>query len=219
MFVSDLFAFLPKMGGCAAPVCAAHPIILQTLHNLALATQMLHFARRFSHVPLFPSFMCFLCGRQASAELLPAIKHLHHVALWNARERKTKRKDADRGENDAWFRKAKKKKTFGTSKEADEEIGNEETGRLNAGKDAVSGAIQDQPAAHTVGSLCESQSVRSSAAVRPQRRLMRMHFFVFLFLINQQWDAQKTGCTLKLCWRTKLMKKPGKSSSGCAESC
>lgn len=105
------------------------------------------------------------------------------MALWNARERETERRDAGRGGNDAGFRKEKEKKTFGTSKEADEEIGNEETGRLDAGKDAVSEAAREHPSAHTDGSLCESQSVRSSAAVRPPRRLTPTHFFSF-FVFN-----------------------------------
>lgn len=181
---------------------------------------MLRFARRFSHVPLFPPPSCAF--RVENRPALRFSQPSNIYIMWHfgmpERERPSGKMQTE-AKTMPDLEKRRKKETFGTSKEADEEIGNEETGRLNVGKDAVSEAIQDQPAAHTVGSLCESQSVRSSAAVRPQRRLMRMHFFVFLILINQQWDAQKTGCTLKLRWWTKLMKKPEKSSSGCAESC
>lgn len=77
--------------------------------------------------------------------VLPAIKHLHHVALWSAKERKTERKDADRGENDAWFRK--EKKTLGKSKVADEDRGQYTRGKwtVESGDDAVTEAIQDKP--------------------------------------------------------------------------
>lgn len=165
------------MDGWAAPVSVtvdplSHPLILQTLHNLVLAPQLFGSSWHFPLVSFPLSLMCFSCGKQGGAVLLLAIKHLRPVALWSGTQRKGWVERCRQGWKGCLL---KKERHNGNN-------GQDETERCSLRKDTVSGAHTGETGsrgAHTEGSLCECQSVRSSPPARPQHRPISWYQWLF----------------------------------------
>lgn len=155
---------------CCSCLSRSRPFVT-SLHNLVLATQLLRFARRFSHISLsLPPLRAWngaaLCFSWPSNIYIP-----WHFGMLK-RERLSRRTQTeakmmpDLEKTDTWGKEERLKRR--------EDNTRKETGRLNVGMKPSARPYQtDQSGpAQTEGSLCGSQSVRSSAAVRPQHGLI-----------------------------------------------
>lgn len=117
---------------------SVHPIILQTQHNLALVTQLLCFARRFSHVSLLHVRFVWKTGQRCAS---PSHQTFTSCGTLECGKMQTEAKMMpDFGGGGRHLEKAKRLRRR-------EDNTQEKNGRLNVGKDPASEAIQEKPAA------------------------------------------------------------------------